>query len=143
MSSYTDRDHYSLVADVVEAERVQTLWLGGLVEDYPPAFLTWVSTVQDAQSRGSGEVAADLPSGWSNDGYAVDPLQCGSALSYIATVGVGDEKNDQSLVLSVDHGSFRVLLTGDATGETHDSAMAKEGLNNSSTFGENRSSLQG
>ncbi|MCE3004274.1 MAG: MBL fold metallo-hydrolase [Xanthomonadaceae bacterium] len=122
--SHADRDHYSHVPKLVAPAQVQTLWLGGLVADYPVAFRTWVAAVQDAQAQGAGEVAADLPAGWSNEGYAVEPLQCGSPLSYVVTVGVGDEKNDHSLVLSIDHGSFRLLLTDDATGETQDSAMA-------------------
>ncbi len=121
--SHADRDLYSHVAAAIAPQRVAELWLGGQVADYPLAFRTWVSAVQDAQQQGTGEVAAALPAGWHNDGFAIEQLGCGTALSYVITVGVGDEKNDQSLVLSVDHGSFRVLLTGDATGETQNVAM--------------------
>lgn len=125
--SHPHADHYNQVADVVPADRVAQLWLGGNLERFPSPFRRWITAVQIAQAaRGAGEVAADpdLPPGWHNDDFAVEQLGCGNALSYVATVNVGNNPNSQSLVLSVEHDRFKVLLTGDATGPTHDSAMA-------------------
>lgn len=122
--SHGDLDHYAYIPTVVPAEKVSTLWLGGELEAYNARFLRWVTEVRDMGSATNPIVFDELPVNWHNDGESVGPLGCGTALSYVLGVNSGVSKNDHSLMLSVDHGDFRVIFAGDATGKSQDAAIA-------------------
>ena len=121
--SHGDSDHYRYVPRIMQGRIAQTVWFGGLRTDYPAWLRDWFATQEDrGVSVVGGKIA--LPPGFFNDGEPVPALQCGQASTYILSVNEGATKNSRSLIARIEHGDFSVMLTGDATDETQDSALS-------------------
>ncbi|MDH3280538.1 MAG: SH3 domain-containing protein [Gammaproteobacteria bacterium] len=124
--SHPHEDHYNWIPSALENADIQSIWLGGERDRYDAAISGWISDKENdgAQVNGGGE----LPAEWHNDG---DPLgtglSCGLADSYVLTVNTGGNDNSKSLVLMVEYESFRAVFSGDAHGQTEDSAIRNFG----------------
>jgi competence protein ComEC len=121
--SHGDTDHSKFLPDLLVPVRVESLWLGGDHDEYPSEVLAWSSLVRDLGDAQWPRVTEEFEPDWHNEGYAVDELACGPASTFVLTVNSGNSKNANSLVLSIDHGDFRVIFTGDAEGATERAAM--------------------
>ena len=121
--SHPDKDHYAYLPRAVPANKVQTLWMGGEFTAYPDDVRNWAAQVDARSTASLQRLFADLPQNWHNAGEAVESLQCGEALTFVLTTNNGSTSNDQSLVLSVDHGEFRSIFPGDATNASQDAAL--------------------
>lgn len=121
--SHADFDHYRYIPSIINAESVHSLWLGGYHADYPENFMEFANDVRDHGTVENPRVVEEFEVNWHNDGFAVDDLACGTASSFVLAVNNGDEKNDHSLILSIDHGDFRVVFPGDAVGASEQAAI--------------------
>ena len=127
--SHSDKDHVSLIPHVLVGIEVVAIWQGDDPRQYRNRVGDWVS---DEQKRGA-ELHSDFPKNWHNDDEPIaNGLDCGDASSYVLTVNSGhgehgdqgeDDDNDNSLVLMLEYGAFRIIFTGDATGVTENAAM--------------------
>lgn len=115
--SHADRDHYSYVPDVMGDRTPESIWLGGERSEYGSPVAAWLNTH-------GAVIHDDFAPGFSNNGQPVAGLGCGPADTRILTVNNGTSKNAQSLVAAVQHGTFSVVFTGDAEGETQQSVLA-------------------
>lgn len=121
--SHGDADHSNFLPRVLPPPRVRSLWLGGAHAEYPAAVLTWANAVRDLGDHQWPRVTEEFEPNWHNDGRAVEELACGEAKTFALTVNSGSSKNANSLMLSVDHGDFRIIFSGDAEGTTERAAM--------------------
>jgi beta-lactamase superfamily II metal-dependent hydrolase len=122
--SHPHFDHYRYVPELVPPTQVHSLWLGGLFAKYPKPVIDWADAVRDFGDVEMPRVAEQFEPDWHNYGYAVEDLACGDAASFVLTVNSGRNENANSLMLSIDHGDFRAIFTGDAEGATEAAAMA-------------------
>lgn len=113
--SHGDTDHYSYIPNVMGTRTPASVWLGGARADYTGPIAAWLATHQAVIHDG-------FLAGHSNGGQPIAELDCGPAETKILTVNVGTTTNSQSLVASVQHGSFVVVFAGDAVGATETSA---------------------
>lgn len=116
--SHADSDHYSYIDDIADATQAEVVLFGGDDGDYPPQIASWLQ-----------QVPADrLRHGWSPHAHEQVPeLACGTASVHMVTVNVGQSKNANSLVLAIQYGDHTAVLTGDAEGETQNSAIENYG----------------
>lgn len=118
--SHSDTDHNNWVPTVMTGRLAESIWLGGNVSSYPSAFRTWLN----GQRTAGVPINDGWPAGWHNDGLPVDGLACGTGETNVLTVNAGSNANDRSLVLELNNENYVLTLTGDATGETQNSAIA-------------------
>lgn len=121
-------DHYSLLPSLFRANQVHSLWMGGFEEAQPEMLTKFADGIRSDRPASDPGVSEPFEINWHNDGYAVQDLSCGDAPTFILTVNNvapddSNNLNDRSLMLSIDHGDFRVLFSGDATGVVQDAAI--------------------
>jgi beta-lactamase superfamily II metal-dependent hydrolase len=122
--SHGDKDHYSLVPDIVPPDRTEAVFLGGRRADFLAPAKGWL----DAAEAAGAEIVT-FPRAYF--GPRREGLECGSAsvdiLSANATLGTpADSKNGNSIVLAVTYGDVTVVLPGDAEGATETHALANK-----------------
>lgn len=119
--SHADADHYNRIPAILDDIDVATIWQGGDPSRYTVAgFPAWLA---GQQGRGA-VVRQGLPAHFHNDRQPVSAdLSCGTASTFVLTVGTGDSENARSLVLMIEHGDFTAVFTGDAEGTTEAQAI--------------------
>lgn len=129
--SHSDKDHVSLISDVLGEVQVSAIWQGDDPEDYPSDVKGWVLRQQEHGAAIHRRFAKD----WHNDRqHIANGLDCGTASSHVLTVNSGEpsgepdkDDNANSLVLMLKYNRFSVIFTGDATGATESAAIANYG----------------
>ena len=119
--SHADTDHYGWVPHVLAGAAIGHVWMGGNGSAYTERdFPTWLT----AAESGGAEVHDGFPADWHNDGEPLgDDLPCGAASTFVLTVNSGGGDNAGSLVLMIEYGDFRAILSGDAVGATENQAI--------------------
>lgn len=128
--SHGDKDHYSLLAQLDEAN-VDRVFMGGVRGDYPGSATSPTSIagwLQDVEDEG-GDVEV-YPANFFRAGDS--RLHCGSArvdvltASYMQenpTASVDSRKNADSAVIRLSYGGTAVVMAGDAEGVTQRAAL--------------------
>jgi beta-lactamase superfamily II metal-dependent hydrolase len=118
--SHADEDHYSYVDELLDQVQMSHIWLGGEPDRYP----TTLRTRLDTQDTNGATVHEGFASNFHNNQAELgDELSCGAASTFILTVNSGNSKNANSLVLSIQHGDFSAIFTGDAEASTERAAI--------------------
>ena len=122
IASHGDRDHYSLMARVLDDIQARSVWMGGKSSSFDNfGFPTWIWR----QEQGGATVHKDLGRHFHNDEEPLgNRLQCGLADVYILTNSShdtnqgNDPDNADTLMLMIEYGDFSTIFSGDAEGET-------------------------
>jgi competence protein ComEC len=118
--SHADEDHYAYVDELLDQVQMSHIWLGGEPGEYPST----LRTLLDAQDANGATVHEGFDPNFHNDQAEMgDELSCGVASTFILTVNSGNSKNANSLVLSIQHGDFSAIFTGDAEASTERAAI--------------------
>lgn len=115
--SHADRDHVSLIDQITEKRRPESVWFGGSPDEYKGAIGAWLGSVPADRTYFGWEPH------WHGHGQPVRELRCGAAETYVLTVNVGGSTNSESLMLLMRYGNFSIIFSGDAEGLTERSAM--------------------
>jgi len=125
--SHPHEEHYNRIVPLMGQRKARSIWLGGEFLSYggegPDEIGRWL----DAQAASGVSIFQGFPAGYANRGAPVSGLQCGSAEVFILTVNSGTGPNDNSMMLMVRHGDFRVIFPGDAGGISEDTAVENFG----------------
>lgn len=121
--SHGDRDHYSLIPQVLGTITATNIWMGGKTADYTSdAFPVWLEAQRDAGATIHDE--SSMPANWHNNGQPIgESLNCGLAEAFVLTVNTGEDKNTQSLLLLLEYKDFSAIFSGDAEGLTEQQAI--------------------
>ncbi len=116
--SHGDRDHHSLLDDLLSPDQVRDSWIGGARAQYAGAVSDWLNDVE--ATGGAVHTFADQAVSLGHR-----ELKCGSAISdvLIANATSGSSKNGDSIVLAITYAGTSVILAGDAEGETEAHAI--------------------
>jgi beta-lactamase superfamily II metal-dependent hydrolase len=119
-------DHYNWIPGVLENTDIESIWLGGERNRYSAYMKKWIA---DKGTEGvQVNRGAPLPPEWHNNRKPLGAdLSCGLADTYVLTVNTGDNDTSKSLILMVEYASFRAIFSGDAQGQTEDSAIRNFG----------------
>lgn len=121
--SHPHEDHYNRVVALMGERTPRSIWLGGEFNGYGGEGEDRIDRWLDKQRRAGVPLYDGFDPHFANRGMPVKELACGSAETYILTVNVGSNPNENSMLLLVEYGNFRILFSGDAEGTTEDSAM--------------------
>lgn len=122
--SHADYDHYAFIPAVMQGRTASNIWMGGKTSEYSGNdFPAWLLE----QRRAGANVHEALERNYSVDVPLDTDLNCGLASTYVlnANIDTSDgSKNNDSLVLLIEYGDFRIIFTGDAEGSTEDQIRA-------------------
>jgi beta-lactamase superfamily II metal-dependent hydrolase len=125
--THPHENHYNRIPALMGDRQAASIWLGGVFDGYGGAQPDRIDDWLDAQAKAGVSIYVGFPPAYGNRGVPVAGLSCGTADSFILTTNVGDDPNTNSLMLLVQHGSFRIVFPGDAQAATEDSALANFG----------------
>lgn len=121
--SHPHEDHYNRVVALLGDRNPRSVWLGGKFEGYggrgEDRIDNWITDLDNS----GVPIYQGFEPHFANRGMPVQQLACGSAETYILTVNVGSDPNENSMMLLMEYGNFRIIFSGDAEGVTEDSAM--------------------
>ena len=145
MISHAHPDHFNYVDIVLGKVIANVVWLGGKRRKYEEikneAFTEWMSL----QESNDVNIVSKKDIHWHNDRRplefseypeSLNSVNCGLAEVYVLTVnssdrnGDNEEKNGNSLVLSVNYKNFAAVFPGDAEGSTEHQAIENYKVNN-------------
>lgn len=121
--SHPDRDHTNKIPILLQNHPVQSIWLGGVYNEYTGP----ISGFLDQADQAGVPIHHGWPQNFHNRGHPIDGLQCGAASTYILTVNTDGPRNAQSMVLLLAYGDFRGIFAGDAEQETEEAAYQAYG----------------
>jgi beta-lactamase superfamily II metal-dependent hydrolase len=125
--THPHENHYNRIPALMGARQATSIWLGGVFDGYGGATPDRIDDWLDAQAKAGVPIYVGFPPAYGNRGVPVAGLSCGTAETFILTTNVGDDPNTNSLMLLVQHGSFRIVFPGDAQAATEDSALTNFG----------------
>ncbi len=116
--SHPDHDHTNKIPLLLEGHAVQSIWLGGVFDEYTGP----IGNFLDQADQAGVPINHGWPPNFHNRGHPIEGLRCGSANTYILTVNTTGPRNTQSLVLLLDYGDYRGIFAGDAEQVTEEAA---------------------
>jgi beta-lactamase superfamily II metal-dependent hydrolase len=125
--THPHENHYNRIPALMGDRQAASIWLGGVFDGYGGATPDRIDDWLDAQTKAGVPIYVGFPPGYGNRGLPVEGLSCGTAETFILTTNIGDDPNTNSLMLLVQHGSFRMVFPGDAQAATEASARANFG----------------
>jgi competence protein ComEC len=121
--SHPDHDHTNKIPLLLEGQAVQSIWLGGVFEEYTGP----IGGFLDQADQAGVPIHHGWPPNFHNRGHPIEGLRCGTANTFILTVNTPGPRNAQSMVLLLDYGNFRGIFAGDAEQETEEAAYQAYG----------------
>ena len=144
MISHAHPDHFNYIGIVLDKVIANVVWLGGKRRKYEKikneTFMKWMSL----QKNNNVNIVSKKDIHWHNKRRplefseypeSLDSVSCGLADVYVLTVnssernGDNQEKNGNSLVLSVNYKNFASVFPGDAEGSTERQAIENYKVN--------------
>ena len=121
--THPDKDHYSLIPDMLEDVEIGRLYRVGTVKDYTSKdFKTWLNAFPKEKTT---VLKADDFDPKETPNADID---CGAAKIWVLAASVKATKspsNAKSIVLMIRYGDFEGVLTGDATFDTEKAILAR------------------
>lgn len=125
--THPDRDHYNFLPDILRGVTVQQLLRTGDDEEFDNEFVSWLQTIPASHRQILYEKdydKEDKPNG---------KLACGDAKIHILAAAIPTTRrgasnfvnNSLSTVLMVRYGTFKAILTGDATFDTEAAILTR------------------
>jgi competence protein ComEC len=125
--THPHENHYNRIPALLGEREAASIWLGGVFDGYGGETPDRIDDWLDAQAKAGVPIYVGFPPAYGNRGVPVAGLSCGTAETFILTTNVGDDPNTNSLMLLVQHESFRIVFAGDAQAATEESALANFG----------------
>lgn len=125
--THPDLDHYNFLPDILRGVTVKQLLRTGDEEDFDDKFVSWLHTIPASRQQILYEKNYD------KEDKPNPKLACGDAKIHILAAAIPTTrrgasnfiKNSLSTVLMVRYGTFRAILTGDATFDTEDAILKR------------------
>lgn len=121
--THPDADHYNVLPRVLEAVPVESVFYSGALTNYQRPFQDWLSSLSAERTR--------VTAGYFDKPDVPNPdIDCGDVKLYILAANISStfsSSNTKSIVLMVEYGSFKAVLTGDATKITEEKILERYG----------------